>query len=123
MDITLEHSVKTQRNYFYHFIVGSDKKWVVKIQSIFPLTNFLISFINFKLAPLFFIFIFLIFRTAPVVYESSQGRGQIRATATWNLNHICGLHCSSRPCGIFNPLSRARDRTGVLMYTSQVCYH
>ena len=34
-----------------------------------------------------------------------------------------GLHHSSQQCQILNPLSKARDRTCVLMDTSQVCYH
>ena len=31
------------------------------------------------------------------------------ATAMWDLNHICDLHCSSRQCWILNPLSKTRD--------------
>ena len=45
------------------------------------------------------------------------------ATATWDLSLICDLHHSSRQRWILNPLSEARDRTCILMDTSQMCYH
>ena len=56
---------------------------------------------------------FLFFRAAPAAYESCYARGWIRAvaaglhpaTAMQDLSHICHLHCSSRQCLIFNPLS------------------
>ena len=35
---------------------------------------------------------------------------------------VCDLHQSSQQCQIPNPLSRARDRTHVLLDTSWVCY-
>ena len=41
-------------------------------------------------------------------------------TATWDPSHICDLHCNSWQHCIFNPLSEARDRTHILMDTSQV---
>ena len=42
------------------------------------------------------------------------------ATATWDPNHICDLCGSSEQCQILNPLSEARDRTYILMDTSQI---
>ena len=45
------------------------------------------------------------------------------ATATWDPIHVCDLHLSSRRRRILHPLSEARDRTGVLMDTSQIPYH
>ena len=39
-----------------------------------------------------------------------------------NLSCICGLHHSSRQRQILNPLSEARDRTCILMDTSQIGY-
>ena len=45
------------------------------------------------------------------------------ATATLDLRHICNLHHSSRQCQILNPLSEARDRTHILMDSSQICFH
>ena len=42
-------------------------------------------------------------------------------TAMWDPSGICDLHCSSQQCRILNPLSEARDRTCILMDTSQVC--
>ena len=41
-------------------------------------------------------------------------------TAMWDLSCIYDLHHSSRQCWILNPLSEARDRTYVLMDTSQI---
>ena len=66
-------------------------------------------------------FVFFFFRAAPMAYGSSRARGQIRATAAglatatpmpdpsgvYNLHHW--------QCWILNPLSRAKDRTHVLM--------
>jgi len=45
------------------------------------------------------------------------------ATATQDASLICGLHFSSQQCRILNPLSEARDRTQVLMDTSQIRFH
>ena len=48
------------------------------------------------------------------------------ATATPNLSLICNLHHSSQQCWIFNPLSKARDRTLILMDSSdpsRIHYH
>ena len=44
------------------------------------------------------------------------------ATAMKDPSLVCDLHHSSRQCRILNPLSEARDRTRVLMDTSQVYY-
>ena len=41
-------------------------------------------------------------------------------TVTWDLSHICDLHCSSRQHRILNPLSESRERTRVLMDSSWV---
>ena len=45
------------------------------------------------------------------------------ATSIWDLSCVCNLYHSSRQCWILNPLSKARDWTGILMYTSRVYYH
>ena len=42
------------------------------------------------------------------------------ATATQDPSHICNLHHNSEQCQILNPLSKARDRTHILMDTSQI---
>ena len=71
---------------------------------------------------------FLFFRPAPTAYGSSQARGDIRAAAASRgqshnnarLIHICDLHHSSQQSQIFNPLSKARDQTCILLDTSQV---
>jgi len=47
----------------------------------------------------------------------------ITATATPDLSHVCDLHHSSGQHQILNPLSKARDRSQVLMNTSQVRFH
>ena len=43
--------------------------------------------------------------------------------ATWDLSHACNLHHSSRQLQILNPLSKARDRTHILIDTSLTCGH
>ena len=45
------------------------------------------------------------------------------ATATQDLSRACDLHHSSWQCWICNTLSKTRDRTHVLMDTSQVHYY
>jgi len=42
------------------------------------------------------------------------------ATATWDPSHVCDLHHSSRQHRVLNSLSKARDRTCILMETIQV---
>ena len=69
-----------------------------------------VNFFSFFL----FSFCFCLFRAAPMAYGGSQAGGQIGATAA-------GLHHSSQQCWIFNPLSKARDQTQVLMVASLVC--
>ena len=43
-----------------------------------------------------------------------------KATATLDLSHVCNLHHSSQQHQILNPLSKARDRTRILMDPSRV---
>ena len=45
------------------------------------------------------------------------------AKAMENPSGVCNLYHSSQQHQILNPLSEARDRTRILMYTSQVHYH
>ena len=45
-----------------------------------------------------------------------------RATATLDLSLVCDLHHSSQKHRIPDPLSKARDRTCLLMDTSQICF-
>ena len=45
------------------------------------------------------------------------------ATAMPDLSCFWDLHTSSWQCRIFNPLSKAKDQTHILMDTSQVHYH
>ena len=42
----------------------------------------------------------------------------VAARAMWDPSCICNLHRSSRQHGFLNPLSKARDWTRILMYTS-----
>ena len=78
-----------------------------------------------------FVFSCQLFRAAPMAYGSSLAKCWIRAIAAGlhcshsNLGseHIWDLHHNSRQGRIPDPLSEARDRTWILMDTSQVCYH
>ena len=44
------------------------------------------------------------------------------AIATPDLSHICNLHHRSQQHRVLNPLRKARDRTRILMNTSQICF-
>ena len=76
----------------------------------------------------YFYFIFILFRAIPAAYGSSLARGpraaaaagQATATATPDLSCICDLCHSLQQGQILNPLLEARDRTRILMDTSQV---
>ena len=75
---------------------------------------------------LFFLFVFL--RRHPRHMDVSrlgveselQMLAYITATARPDPSRICNLHHSSWQCQILNPLSKARDRTCILMNTSRV---
>ena len=91
-----------------------------------------------------FFFCLLFFRAAPAAYGGSQARGPIGSTAASlcqshsnarSKQHLqptpqsligditaAGLYHSSWQGWILNPLSKVRDRTCILMDTSQVCY-
>ena len=72
---------------------------------------------------------FCLLRATPMVYGGSQARCQIgavaaslytTATAMPDLSRICDLYHSSRQLRILGALSKPRDRTHVLMDTSQI---
>ena len=82
---------------------------------------------GFTILSIFYSF-FGLFKATPTTCRGSQARGQIGAVAA-DLHHshnnvhlscICDLHHSSQQCWILNPLSEGKDRTHVLMDTSQV---
>ena len=54
------------------------------------------------------------------VKSEPQLQAYTPATATLDPSRIYNLHCSSWQCPILNPLSKARDRTFVLIDTSRV---
>ena len=70
--------------------------------------------------------LFFFLRAMPEAYGRSQARGQIGPAAAGlyhshsNTRSDCDLQQSSRQRRILNPLSRVRDRTLVLVDTSQV---
>ena len=95
-----------------HIVITADKWW----------------FSNFSI-PFFFFFCFLgphprhmVIRRLGVKLEL-QLPACATATAAWDPSCICDWHCSSRQHRILNPLSKARDRTFVLMDTHWVRYH
>ena len=75
-----------------------------------------------------FIVSFVFLRAAPMAYAGSQARGGIgtqlpaytRATAARDLSRVCDLHHRSWQRRILNPLSKARDRTHILMDASSL---
>ena len=84
-------------------------------------------------SPLFFFFFFCLFRASPAAHGRSQARDQvprlelqlpayITAAAVPDPSHICDLYHSSQQSQILNPLSEAKDRTGVPIDTSWVHY-
>ena len=66
-----------------------------------------------------------------MAYGNFQAKGQIElwlsayttATATWDPSHLFNLHHRAWQLGILNPLSEAREQTGILMDTSWVHFH
>ena len=56
----------------------------------------------------------------PRLGVESQLPAYTTATATWDLSYICGLHRSSWQCQVPDPLSKVRDRTFILLATSQI---
>ena len=76
----------------------------------------------------FFLFFFFFFRPHPQHMEVPRlgGESELQlpayttSTAMSNLNHICVPHHSLQQWQILNPLSKARDRTHILMNTSPV---
>ena len=68
-------------------------------------------------------FSFFLFRAIPMVYGSSQARGQIDIHGHAGFSHVCDLYHSSWQCRIPDPLSKARNRTCILIDTSQIHFH
>ena len=87
--------------------------------------------IKFNLVRIYFLFLFIfsLFRVAPLAYGGSQARGLIgavepaytRATATPDPSRVCDLHHSSQQRRILYPLREARDWPHNLMVPSQIC--
>ena len=73
--------------------------------------SFFSCFLGHGLYTDFFCFVFCVFRAAHVAYGGSQARGQMETVAAGQ---------RSPQCRILNPLSEARDRTCILMDSSQV---
>ena len=59
----------------------------------------------------------------PGVESELQLSAYTTAPAVQDPSHICDLHHSTQQCWILNLQGEARDRTCVLMDTSQVHYH
>ena len=69
----------------------------------------------------------LLFRAALAAHGSSQVKSELQlpayATATWDPSGVCDLHHSSWQRRIPDPLSKARNRTHILMDTNQTRFH
>ena len=82
-----------------------------------------------QMTNLFFVVLFFcLFRATPGACGDSQARGQNRVVAA-GLHHSHSnadpshIHHSSQQPWILNPLSKARDRTCLLIDTSQIHFH
>ena len=81
----------------------------------------------------FFFFFFFLSSLGPYPWHMEVPRLEVEselqlpaytiATATPNQSHIFSPHHSSWQCWILSPLSEAKDRTWVLVDTSQIHYH
>ena len=78
-----------------------------------------------------FIYFFLLFRVVPSEYGNSQAGSQIGATAAslhhshsnvGSEPHLGTKHHSSQQRRTPDPLSKARDRTHILVHTSRICF-
>ena len=84
----------------------------------------------YPLYPYTHTYIHFLFRATPTVYGSSQTRIKSElqlpacttTTATPDLSCVCNLNHSSWQHWIFNPLSKARDQTFIIMDTGRVHY-
>ena len=90
--------------------------------------------IQFSIAYFYFIIIIIViclFRVTPAAYGGSQARGPVWAVADglpepqqqqiWVASAT--YTAAHGNAGILNPLSKARDRTWVLMDSSRICFH
>ena len=92
--------------------------------------SFMVSYLMFK-SFFFFFWSFVFLGPHPRDMEVPRPRFELElqppayatATATRGPSHICELHHSSEQCRVPNALSKARDRTCILMDISWVRYH
>lgn len=118
---------------------GSDNCWENNVAFLSMSLSFLLilcSFFLFLIHSLLchvsgvFLSLFFFFGATPATYGGSQARDRIGAAAascTTASNarsepHIFILHHSSQQCWMLNLLSKARDRTCILMDSPQVRY-
>ena len=84
--------------------------------------------LHFLFFSFFFFFCFLVPQVQHMKFPRLGVKSELHllayatATATQDLSHVGDLHYSSWQCQILNPMSEARDRTHVLMDTSQAHY-
>ena len=77
---------------------------------------------------LLFIYLFIFCFLGPHLWHMEAPRLGVKlelqlpayTTATWDPSHVCSLHHSSQQRWTLNTLSKARDRTCVLMNASQI---
>ena len=84
--------------------------------------HLLIHSTNSYWEPTIIFFLFCLFRATPAAYGGSKARGRIRgavafaiATAKPDPSCVCNLHHGLQQRQVFNPLSKARNWTCVLM--------
>ena len=123
--------------YVFYILIYSFSLMDLKIVSYAYSSNFSIlqklrcSYVQMPNTSVVFFLLFFFFRAVLWAYAGSQAGGQIGAiavglchshTAMLDLSCVRNLHRSSRQCWISNPLSKARDRTCILMDNSWVRY-
>ena len=104
------------------------KMWLVQQIEYSTLFHFYLTFFFFFFFLFFFVFFFFLAHTHGMEVSRLDVKLELHllahatAIAIPDMSHVFNLHHSSLQHQIFNPLSKARDGTHILMDTSCVCY-
>ena len=118
-----------------HLIYDTPLTWkrpksLIIFQNVYPVRQSQYPLLFVSILYSFFFFFFFLVLLGPNLWHLEVPRlgtdselqlpAYTTATATWDLSQVCNLHHNSLPCQIFDPLSKARVRTCVLIDTSWV---